>query len=351
MKNILITAIIACLLGNSQVLYAQEENSPKTKEFMTVINSNTKETNKILIVEKPQAVYRLELKEGKPFAGYEVTTEKLLGEFPFVNYYEKGQLIAKYAVNYIAKDQYGTPIEYSLKTSYKDGKIVDGADYRMVSNHMLLTDTYKDGQKVGLNVDLFAMHYFNRVSFEIKKETLQVNRMETVDGLVIYKQDVFVVADYMQAGEKVESSSVIFEKCSQAAPESTTVYYLDDKENLKQLNLIHRAREPISTNDHILNQLYMQFSFKFDGDIKAFLAAIDKLLTEQNEESDGFNRVFESLMVPYTEESMISYLFYDAAGLPLDGSKMEVNPDGSFTKTTYQEGQITQKDQLKTLKK
>lgn len=351
MKNILITAIITCLLGNSQVLFAQKEEATTKNKYMAVIDRNTQETDKIIILEKPQKVYRLELKDGKPFNGYDVTTEKLLGEFPFVNYYEQGELKASYAVDFIAKDQYGTPIEYSLKTSFKDGKIMDGADYRMVSREMMLTDLYKDGQKVGLNLDLFAMHYFNRLSFKLKEETLLINSMETGDGLVIYKKDGYVVADYMQAGEKIESSSVIFDESVEAAPESTTVYYLDETAHLQQFNLLHRGREPIASADHILSQLFMQFSFKFDGDIKAFLAAVDKLLTEQDEEKDGFNRVFESLMVPYTEESMLSYLFYDAAGKPLDGSKIEANADGSYTKTTYQEGEIIQKEQLTTLKK
>ncbi|MFD2556339.1 hypothetical protein [Sphingobacterium tabacisoli] len=275
------------------------------------------ETDKILISENPQSVYTLELKDGKPFNGYEVTEEKLLGEFPFVNYYENGELTIKYAVDFIAKDQYVAPIVYTLKTTYAAGIAVTGNVYRYSGIGFLLTDHYLDGEKVGLTVDMFAMHYFNRITFKIESDQLVIQSFDTSDEVKIRQKDEWAVADYYVNGQLVQQSQPMLFRVEEGRPHSSSVFYYDSNKQLRQYNMLpNQERTPCSDHE-LLSKFYAQFSFEYAGTIEGLLQQIDQYFSTATEDTEEpIESIFEHLAIPYTQETMLGYVSFDHTGQP-----------------------------------
>ncbi len=275
------------------------------------------ETDKILISENPQSVYTLELKDGKPFNGYEVTSEKLVGEFPFVNYYENGELKLKYAVDFIAKDQYNAPIEYTLKTTYANGAVVTGNVYRYSGIGFLLTDHYLHGEKVGLTIDMFAMHYFNRITFKLEQDQLIIRSFDSKDEVKIYVKDGWAVADYYVNGELIQQAPPMLLRVEEGTPESTSVFYYDSKQALRQYNMLPNLERSPCSDHELLSQFYVQFSFEYAGGIENLLQLIDLYFSNATEETEEpMESIFEHLVIPYTQDTLLGYVRFDQAGKP-----------------------------------
>lgn len=319
---------------SSTPLFAQ---APKSK-LNNQHQSTMIETNAILLLEDPKSVYTLELKDGKPFHGYEVTEEKLVGEFPFVNYYENGELKIQYAVDFIAKDQYEAPIEYALKTTFNDGKVQTGNVYRNAPSGFLLTDQYIKGEKVGLTVDIFAMHYFNRLTFKVENNQLIIKSFDSSDEIKIYKKDAWVMADYYIDGALSQQSEPILLQVATGTPLSNTVFYYDKNQKIQQYNmLLNQERDPLFNNE-LLFKFYAQFSFEYAGKIEQLATIIDDYFSTATQETEEpIETIFEHLAVPYTQETLLSYVSFNQDGQP---QSAVLFPIGDYEKYNFAETNI-----------
>lgn len=307
-------ALLSVIIGTGNNTLQAQESRPGT---INQHRTHMIETDKILISENPQSVYTLELKDGKPFNGYEVTQEKLLGEFPFVNYYENGELKIKYAVDFIAKDQYEPPIEYTLKTTYANNAVVTGNVYRNSAIGFLLTDHYIDGEKNGLTIDMFAMHYFNRISFKIKNNKLIIKTFDSKDEVNLSIKEGWAVADYYKNGEHIQQSPPILHRVAEGTPNSSSVFYYNADNKLCQYNMLpNQDRSPVSDHE-LLSQFYAQFSFEYGGKAEDLLEEIDQYFSTATKETEKpIETIFEHLVIPYTQETLLSYVSFDNAGRP-----------------------------------
>lgn len=308
------------------------------------------ETDKILISENPQSVYTLELKDGKPFNGYEVTSEKLVGEFPFVNYYENGELKLKYAVDFIAKDQYETPIAYTLKTTYTNGAVVTGNVYRYSEIGFLLTDHYLHGEKVGLTIDMFAMHYFNRISFRIEENQLVIRSFDSKDEVKIYVKDGWAVADYYVNGELIQQAPPMVFRVEEGTPESTSVFYYDSNKQLCQYNMLPNLERSPCSDHELLSQFYAQFSFEYAGGIENLLQLIDLYFSKATEDTEEpMESIFEHLAIPYTQDNMLGYVRFDQAGKPHNAVLIRNTDHEKYSQFTVVNQEITDSTMVKKL--
>ena len=343
-KHILFIAIIF----NSLNIFAQE-NTPIS---MTKINENQFETDKIFLSDNPQKKYTLELKEGKPFNGYQISEEKLLGEFHFVNQYENGNLVARYSVDYIAKDQYEAPIEYTLKTTFSDGKIISGNDYKILNQQMLLTDKYQKGKIVSFDLDLFDMHYFNRITFKLDNDIIIVKSFQTKEEIRIYKEKENLKADLYADNKLVKKSGVLVIFTEPKAPNSSTVYYWKDNK-LNQTSLIINNRTSVpEVEDQIILSLFMQFGFRFESGINDFFQKVnEKMKHTDYEEANEIASIFLDMIIPYTEEGIKGHLTYDEKGNIADGSEVIEMKEGKYKAIYYQQGKLTKEEVINDINK
>lgn len=127
------------------------------------------------ISEKPQSSYEGIFKKGKSYSGYFETEDNR--EFKQVNYFENGILKFQYSNDYLKNMDNFRHQNYNIKSTYKDGKIYDGVEY--VLNEKQFTSKYwKNGVLQAFDWDLFAMHYFNRLHFELKNNTIEISDMQ-----------------------------------------------------------------------------------------------------------------------------------------------------------------------------
>ena len=125
-------------------------------------------------------------KNDKPFSGYFATD---FNEFNHVDYYENGIIKFQYSNNYLENlEKYQYP-NYNIKSTYKDGKIIDGPEYIKLEKQFV-TKNWKDGVLQSFDFDLFAMHYFNRFHFELKNNVIEVTVMNSkkTAQIIIEKQ-------------------------------------------------------------------------------------------------------------------------------------------------------------------
>jgi antitoxin component YwqK of YwqJK toxin-antitoxin module len=127
------------------------------------------------ISERPQSSYEGVFKNGKPFSGYFETDDNR--EFKQVNYFENGILKFQYSNDYLKNMDNFRHQSYDIKSTYKDGKIYDGVEY-VLNEKQFASKYWKNGVLQAFDWDLFAMHYFNRLHFELKNNSIEIRDMQ-----------------------------------------------------------------------------------------------------------------------------------------------------------------------------
>ena len=127
------------------------------------------------IADKPQSSYEGIFKNGKPYSGYFETEDNR--EFKQVNYFENGILKFQYSNDYLKNMDNYRHQSYDIKSTYKDGKIYDGVEY-VLNKKQFVSKYWKNGVLQAFDWDLFAMHYFNRLHFELKNNTIEISDMQ-----------------------------------------------------------------------------------------------------------------------------------------------------------------------------
>ncbi|MFB9077793.1 toxin-antitoxin system YwqK family antitoxin [Flavobacterium procerum] len=127
-------------------------------------------------------------KDDKPYSGYFETD---FNEFNHVDYYEKGEIKFQYSNDFLENEgNFMPPTKYDIKSTYKEGKIVDGVEY-IKSDKQLVSKHWKNGVLTSYDIDLFGMHYFRRFHFELKNKTIEITifHNQKKASIVIEKQD------------------------------------------------------------------------------------------------------------------------------------------------------------------
>ncbi|GAA0727096.1 hypothetical protein GCM10009430_34800 [Aquimarina litoralis] len=171
------------------------------------------EYDSFIIVEKPREKYKGIYKDGIPYEGY---FPKGDSEFPRVDYYEKGKLKFQYSLDIyqmtlneesaeieataeMTEEEYNKYLKnrykprLNIKSTYKNEKIVNGYRYEEIKSG-LLTRKIKNAKTIALFVDVFAMHFYQRIKIildgdriYIKSPTMEMSE-ENLE-LQLYRED------------------------------------------------------------------------------------------------------------------------------------------------------------------
>ncbi|WP_438712066.1 hypothetical protein ACSTS3_06305 [Aquimarina muelleri] len=164
-----------------------------------------KKDSSYTIAEHPMDVYEGVYKNNKPYNGY---FKKGNQELFVVDYYEEGIKKYNYSFDILQMLQEGKldrnpQIELNKKSIYKNEKIFDGVKYHYIKDGILV-EQYKGGKHTGFYVDIFAIHYYNRFSFKIEKDKLEILSLRNEEysikvlsknnfiSIELYKNDVIV---------------------------------------------------------------------------------------------------------------------------------------------------------------
>lgn len=134
-----------------------------------------KKDSSFVIVAEPMNVYEGIYEKGKPYQGYFKEEDQ---ELFTVDYYENGIKKYNYSIDVLQmlqNDEFegGYKLKLDIKSIYRDGEIYSGAKHHRLKD-MVLVEQYQEGKRTGFYYDTFAMHYYNRVSFKIEKDTIHI---------------------------------------------------------------------------------------------------------------------------------------------------------------------------------
>lgn len=270
------------------------------------------------ISEKPQSSYEGVLKNGKPYSGYFET--EYSREFKQVDYFENGTLKFQYSNDYLKNmENYRFP-EYNLKAIYKDGKIYDGAEY-ILNEKQFITRYWKNGVLKSFDWDLFAMHYFNRIHFELKNSNIEINGMQG-------KKSAIVAIDISKSGFNKQLSidgKVIDDTrknyLESKYTEAVTLYYEENNKIIsKKVNVQDEPMEP-SEGVELFYKVY---------------AVVAELPTVQEVFNNIADKFKSNKFIEETDENLIvTGLQIDSTGKPRDGILITPTQNNTYTLQLY----------------
>jgi len=270
------------------------------------------------ISEKPQSSYEGIFKNGKPYSGYFETEDNR--EFKQVNYFENGILKFQYSNDYLKNMDNFRHQTYDIKSTYKDGKIVEGVEYKL-KEKQFTTKYWKNGVLQAFDWDLFAMHYFNRLHFELKSNSIEVSDMQAK----------------RKAEIKIDQSKDTFNKqlsIDGKIVDGTRKDYLESK--YKESIIVYHEKEGkiISTN---LNP--MDESMEPTEGTELFYK-VYMMVKETSGLQENFNMLAEKIsgnkFIEETDENrIVTGIQIDADGKPKDGILITPTQNNTYTLKLY----------------
>jgi antitoxin component YwqK of YwqJK toxin-antitoxin module len=270
------------------------------------------------IAEKPQEFYEGIYRNGKPFSGYFETEDDR--EFKQVNYFEDGIRKFQYSNDYLKNmDNYRHQL-YDIKSTYKNGKIFDGVEYKL-NEKQFVSRYWKNGVLKSFDWDLFAMHYFNRIHFELKNNNIEINDMQG-------KRSAIVTIDISKNGinKKLSIDGKVIDDTRKnylgsKYSETVTLYYEDNNKIIsKKVNVQDEPIEP-SEGIELFYKVY---------------AVIAEFPTVQEVFSDLADKFINNRFIEETDENLIlTGVQIDPTGKPKDGILITPTQNDTYTLQLY----------------
>ena len=173
-------------------------------------NNITITDDSYLIDESPKDFYTGIYKDNKPYDGY---FKKENVEFFTVDYYEKG--IKKY--NYssdvlqILNDKVDDHhrLKLNVKSIYKNESIYHGVKYNY-SKNAILVEQFDNSHYKGFYIDIFAVHYYNRISVEINQGKLKIQSLQDKNCVIkVFLKNNLIIAEFRQGDTVLVRAQII----------------------------------------------------------------------------------------------------------------------------------------------
>ncbi|WP_426475576.1 toxin-antitoxin system YwqK family antitoxin [Chryseobacterium balustinum] len=294
-----------------------KDNIKKQKFYENGILVKVKDYS-FAISEKPQDSYEGIFKNGKPFSGYFET--EYSHEFKQIDYFENGILKFQYSNDYLKNMENYKHQYYDIKSTYKDGKIFDGAEY-LLNDKQFITRYWKNGVLKSFDWDLFAMHYFNRIHFELKNNNIEINDMQG-------KKSAVVTIDISKNGfnKKLSIDGKVIDDTRKKYLESkysetVTLYYEENNKIIsKKINIQDEAIEP-SEGVELFYKVYDVVA-EFPTVQEVFNNLVDKFTSNKFIEETDENLIVAGVQI-------------DSEGKPKDGVLITPTQNNTYTLQLY----------------
>ncbi|MBA5792736.1 hypothetical protein H1R17_01700 [Flavobacterium sp. xlx-214] len=357
-KSITLLALSCYALFCTNQLHAQEKNTSKLREEIEYADSYSKHLfvkkkyndnnelvaiidNTFILKNNPKKEYNLTLKNNQPYDGYVKSEEKILGEIPIINYYEKGVLTKQYTYNYL-KEEDSSHFEYDLETIFENNKIKSGYEYISLGNESVLgIAQYSNFKITSFHIDAFAMHAFARFSFELKNHKLLVSKFMDESSISITSNGKELNADFYKNNQKIETAKPAFTQVSKGTPNATVIYYSKNETELKEYAFTRNTKRLlnfIEPQNEFLFLIYTKFPHKSSLSCEDILnKLVANFKNDENFELDNLLSFIET--VPFQPKEVIGYADYNEKGTIEDG--IDIRNNAPFTVDFYSKGKIT----------
>jgi len=279
------------------------------------------------LTEKPNTTYSGFYKNGQPYDGY-FKLDTLIDNIPLISYFEKGVMRYMYSFELLDQLESYDHYTYDRRSEYINGKIANGVTYRRVNTDRLITTYYTSGDITGFDVNLFAMHYFNRLTFRKDPQALVISEIISPLQLRVYSKENSVVAEITKEGEVVKIS-VNGDAPGEGSPNSIIQYYEDGGRVQKFITAIDTSRDEWEENHHdsFVSKLFYLFPVKGYTDVSPVFNQF-----YANFQQDDLDQAFElnlNSSRPVNEKNYLGYLQYGQEGKPTEGIHIVQQADKS----------------------
>jgi len=288
-----------------------------------------------IIEDQKQDVYTGTYKNEKPFAGF-FKTETIIDDIRIIAYYENGILKKEYSFDPIQQMEDYHFYNYNLTTVYEHNVPVSGPVYTKPDRSSYLTIYYQDHVPTKLEYNLFAMHYFNRITFSNAANELRITELRSpVEIRLNSGSNPPTIAVYRENQIMVPSSGVTNVK--EGYPESATFYYLDGKEiKTYSMNLAYMNQE--WGGDGIMQGLYLFAQRMASKTVPEIITSYADLVS--NEEQKSKSRLTTKLAFPFEDEDLLSRVSYDKAGKISEGLQLKSHKNGTIEALLIRDNKI-----------
>ena len=277
------------------------------------------------ITEKPQNTYEGIYKNGKPFSGYFETEEDR--EFKQVDFYENGEKKFQYSNNYLENmDNYRFQ-QYNIKSIYKDGKIFDGVEYDL-KDRQFISRYLKNGVLTSFDWDLFAMHYFNRIHFELKGNSIKINNFDS-------KKTAIMEIDNPNKDLTVERKTVLSTKSpsnenTENYHERIILYYTENgKVASRTMDMQQKPAEMEEDNGRmdLIHKIFYSITYETKSAQEIF-----------NDLAEHIGK--EEWLRKIENNNILTGIRYNSSGKPYEGILITPNKDNTYSLKLYIEGKM-----------
>lgn len=290
-----------------------------------------------LIVEDPKDFYEGIYRNAKPRNGY---FKKDDVELFTVDYYENGTKKYNYSsdvLQMIGNDESDGDyrLKLNVKSTYRDGKIYSGVKYNYIEGGALV-EQYQDGKHKGFYVDLFAMHYYNRISFEKEKDQIEIRSMQDED----YKIRLFLKSNHV-AAELSKNDSVLIR-----------MQNINEKESIFPINSSVRVYKEFGIINGLAYQNFDKMGIVYE-EAMVLTDVLDRLeIYYGKDHLEIFDRFLKDIIYnngfltkPINEDPliMIGDFVSDEEGNVKDGIRFFEDPENTYYRI-YKNGKIIKKE-------
>jgi len=296
------------------------------------------------IPDNPKGIYEGKYKDEKPFDGYFLDENVIedLEDIPVVSFYDKGILKYKYTTDYLNTIDNYIKINLDKKATFINDKIYEGFEYNNSNRNILVGINYINSAPNYMELNLFGIHYFNRFIFEIDKNQLTFNELQSGATIkVIRSDDVNFTEVIDKNGNVLQNSTSFFVK--EGEPNSITSYAIENGKLVFEFIDGNYLYDLTQKSDLKLDNLTMMIYSYFLSNSKQSLETIFfAILNEfKKNEFQKYSDFFSSEESLTTTSNRIGGLYYDEKGNPSEGVIIKESND-QFEVKVYRNGKLTE---------
>lgn len=218
-NNLIVLFLIPLLSLAQQTTYNKNKTEIKTK----VVDSS------FIIASNPKKEYHGFFKENKPYNGY---FKVKINDFFWVDFYKNGEKTTQYSYDILTtlneeekeiRNQYfgNSKKLLDITSNFKNGKIVEGEIIEKIKNGRL-SKKYSNSKFIELNADVFAMHYFNRLTVKvIEDKIVSSNFRDSISKVEVSKKGNKLLIKLVAKDRVLASNNL--DNCSQENPKPNSI--------------------------------------------------------------------------------------------------------------------------------
>lgn len=312
----------------------------KKQTTKKIIQNNKLESviySNFLIKEKPQSSYKGYYKNEQPYEGYFIN-KIILNEIPLVDFHEKGELKYQYSFDFLKQLDNYRFYEYDQKSVYKNGKIIDGFSFLGNEEGYLIRIGYKNEKANYLEMNLFAMHAFNRFTFDYDGKEIWVKDFEKNTSIKLTEKNNGIFVEIFDKNGKLIINNQQKE-VQEGSPNSTTIYKIENN-ILKSENISSESLNPLTEKIYkeinpLIMLIYSAVAYNRTMKIDDLFNQFTKFFV-----SNDIQKLFAQESFIEGPNKTLSSLSYNQNGKPNWGIKI-TETNKVFLVEFYEDGKIT----------